>query len=58
MSHLLSWTHLAYVLVLPIVLVGVVNRTKSWWAGRKGPRLLQSGSDLWRLLGKRPVIST
>ena len=57
MKTLLSLTHLAFVLLLPIVLVGVVNRTKSWWAGRQGPRLLQSGSDLWRLLGKRPVIS-
>ena len=58
MNILLSLTHLAFALVLPIVLVGVVNRTKSWWAGRKGPRIFQSGSDLWRLLGKRPVIST
>ncbi len=57
MNTLLSLTHLAFVLVLPIVLIGVVNRTKSWWAGRKGPRILQSASDLWRLLGKRPVVS-
>lgn len=51
-------THGLLVLALPIVLVGLVNRTKSWWAGRKGPRLLQSASDLRRLLGKRPIIST
>jgi formate hydrogenlyase subunit 4 len=42
---------------MPIVLVGLVNRSKSWWAGRKGPRMLQSAFDLWRLLGKRPVTS-
>ncbi len=58
MSLLLTLTHGALVLSLPIVLVGLVNRTKSWWAGRKGPRLLQSAHDLWRLLGKRPIIST
>jgi formate hydrogenlyase subunit 4 len=38
--------------------VGLVNRTRALWAGRKGPRLLQSGSDLLRLLRKRPVYST
>lgn len=58
MNTLLTLTHGVLVLALPIVLVGLVNRTKSWWAGRKGPRLLQSASDLLRLLGKRPVIST
>jgi len=57
MNILLALTHLACVFVMPFLLVGVVNRTKSWWAGRKGPRLLQSASDLWRLLGKRPVYS-
>ena len=58
MNTLLTVTHGLLVLTLPIVLVGLVNRTKSWWAGRKGPRLLQSASDLRRLLGKRPIIST
>ena len=58
MNTLLTATHGLLVLSLPIVLVGLVNRTKSWWAGRKGPRLLQSASDLRRLLGKRPIIST
>lgn len=45
------------VLCMPILLIGVVNRTKSWWVGRRGPGLLQSGWDLWRLLGKRAVVS-
>ena len=54
---LLTLAHFALVLLMPIVMVGVVNRTKSWWAGRKGPRILQSASDLRRLLRKRPIIS-
>lgn len=54
----LTLAHFVLVLLMPIVLVGVVNRTKSWWAGRKGPRILQSASDLRRLLRKRPVISS
>ena len=53
----LGCVHLAIVLTLPILLVGIVNRTKSLWAGRKGPGLLQSGWDLLRLLRKRPVYS-
>lgn len=54
---LLALAHLLTALAMPFVLVGVINRTKSWWAGRKGPGLLQSFHDLKRLLGKRPVVS-
>jgi formate hydrogenlyase subunit 4 len=54
---LLGSVHLALVLSLPILLVGIVTRTKSLWAGRKGPGLVQSGWDLLRLLHKRPVYS-
>lgn len=53
----LTLMHVLLVLGMPIVLVGIINRSKSWWVGRKGPRILQSASDLWRLLGKRPVES-
>lgn len=57
MNISLALIHWAFVLSMPILLVGLVNRTKSWWVGRKGPRLIQSACDLWRLLGKRPVVS-
>ena len=53
----LSVIHVAIVLTLPILLVGIVNRTKSLWTGRRGPALFQSGWDLLRLLRKRPVYS-
>ena len=46
---------LAALLLLPIPLLGLVNRTRALWAGRKGPRLLQTWHDLRRLLRKRPV---
>lgn len=49
--------HVLLVLVMPIFMVGLVNRTKSWWGGRRGPRITQSAWDLLRLLGKRPVVS-
>ena len=58
MKTTLQVIHWLFVLVMPILLVGVVNRTKSWWAARKGPRILQFAYDLWRLLGKKPVEST
>lgn len=54
---LLTLAHMLAVLLMPFVLVGLINRTKSWWAGRKGPRLWQSFYDLRRLLFKRPVVS-
>lgn len=49
--------HLAVVLVAPIFVVGIINRVKSEWAGRRGPRLYQSWFDLVRLLKKTPVYS-
>ncbi|WP_242393858.1 respiratory chain complex I subunit 1 family protein [Anaeromyxobacter oryzisoli] len=57
MTALLVALHLAALLGLPFLLVGIVNRTKALWAGRKGPRLLQAFSDFRRLLRKRPVYS-
>ncbi len=57
MTTLLPFVHLPIVLAMPFLMVGIVNRTKSLWAGRKGPRLTQSFWDLWRLLRKRPVVS-
>ncbi len=53
----LALMHVLIVLAMPILMIGLVNRTKSLWAGRKGPRLLQSWWDLLRLLHKRPVVS-
>jgi formate hydrogenlyase subunit 4 len=50
--------HVAALLLLPIPFLGIVNRTRALWAGRKGPRILQVGADLLRLLKKRPVYST
>jgi formate hydrogenlyase subunit 4 len=50
--------HVLTLLVLPWLVVGVVNRTRSLWSGRRGPPLFQSLSDVLRLLRKRPVYST
>ena len=57
MNLALTLSHWLLVLTMPVALVGVINCTKSWAVGRKGPRLMQSAYDLARLLGKRPVVS-
>ncbi len=48
---------LCFLLLLPPLLLGVVNRVKSILAGRKGPPLLQGYHDLLRLLRKGAVYS-
>lgn len=56
-AGLLMLAHGLMALVLPVVLLGVVNRTKARWSGRQGPGLLQAGWDWLRLLHKEPVYS-
>ncbi|HEV8323161.1 MAG TPA: NADH-quinone oxidoreductase subunit H [Myxococcota bacterium] len=49
--------HVATALALPPLLLGVVNRTKALFAGRRGAPLLQPWLDLWRLWRKGTVFS-
>jgi formate hydrogenlyase subunit 4 len=49
--------HVALVLALPPLLLGVINKTKASFAGRVGPPLLQPYYDLAKLLRKGVVIS-
>ncbi len=49
--------HLAALLALPPLVLGIVNRTKAIFAGRKGPPLLQAYWDLAKLLRKGAVYS-
>lgn len=56
---ILNWAANAIALtLLPFLLLGVVNRIKSLWSGRKGPPILQPAHDLIRLFRKSPVYST
>ncbi len=56
-----AWLRVALQLValvtMPWVLVGVVNRTKALWGGRRGAPILQPLWDVLRLLRKRSVYS-
>lgn len=49
--------NLVAMLLMPFVLIGLVNRAKALWSGRKGPPLLQLLFDVLRLARKRPVYS-
>ena len=55
MTHTL--VHFALLLALPPLLLGVIHKTKAWFAGRRGPPLLQAYYDLLRLLRKDMVFS-
>ncbi len=44
-------------LALPPLLLGIVNRVKSLFAGRQGPPVWQAYADLWRLARKGAVYS-
>lgn len=49
--------HVVLVLVLPPLLLGVINKTKAFFAGRVGPPLLQPWFDVLKLLRKGTVLS-
>jgi formate hydrogenlyase subunit 4 len=53
-----SLVHLALLLAMPPLLLGVINKTKAFFAGRNGPPVLQPYYDLYRLAQKSMVIST
>lgn len=50
--------HCLLLLLLPPLLPGVINKTKAWFGGRKGPPLLQSYFDIIKLMRKGVVISS
>ena len=49
--------HLALLTLLPPLLLGVIQRTKSWCAGRRGPSVWQPYFDLARLARKEVALS-
>jgi formate hydrogenlyase subunit 4 len=46
-----------FILAVPPVMLGVIAKTKAWFAGRVGPPVLQPYYDLTKLLRKRSVFS-
>jgi formate hydrogenlyase subunit 4 len=52
-----SILHLLLLLLAPPLMLGIIQRTKALFAGRRGPPLLQVYYDLWKLLRKGAVYS-
>jgi formate hydrogenlyase subunit 4 len=50
--------HVLLLLALPPLLLGMINKTKAWFAGRVGPPLLQAYYDLLKRMRKGLVLST
>jgi formate hydrogenlyase subunit 4 len=57
MSTLGAASHVAALVLMPTLVVGVINRTKSIWSGRRGLPIVQLAHDVFRLLRKQPVYS-
>ena len=55
---ILPFVHVAVLIACPPLLLGIINRTKSAFAGRRGPPVLQPYHDLLKLLRKGSVYST
>ncbi|MBN2809385.1 MAG: NADH-quinone oxidoreductase subunit H [Deltaproteobacteria bacterium] len=49
--------HLLFLLLLPPLLMGIINKTKAGFAGRRGAPLLQRYYDILKLLRKGMVLS-
>lgn len=50
--------NIALLFILPFLFLGLINRVKSFWAGRQGPSIMQPFRDFVRLMRKGEVIST
>ncbi len=46
-----------FIVTVPPVMLGVIGKTKAWFAGRVGPPVMQPYRDLIKLLRKRSVFS-
>lgn len=58
LTNFLLWSgNMALALVISPLLIGIINKTKAFFAGRQGPRLLQLYYDLAKLLKRSSVYS-
>jgi len=53
-----KFLNIIFFIFAPFLFMGVINRVKSLWAGRKGPSVFQPFYDFLKLLKKGEVIST
>ncbi len=55
--HILLLLHLTILFVFPPLLLGIIGKTKAFFAGRIGPPLLQPYFDIFKLMHKESVYS-
>jgi formate hydrogenlyase subunit 4 len=49
--------NIIFIIFFPLFFIGLINRVKSFWAGRKGPSVIQPFRDFFKLVRKGEVIS-
>ena len=54
---LIKLINIIMMLFLPFIMLGIIKKTKAFFAGRKGVRVMQPFFDFLRLIKKEPVIS-
>lgn len=54
---LVTLINILILLTVPFLMLGVINKTKAFWAGRKGASILQPLFDFYRLMNKESVYS-
>ena len=57
MSFLIIFINIISLLIMPFIMLGIIKKTKAFWAGRKGIVLLQPLYDFIRLIKKEPIYS-
>ncbi|EKE03929.1 MAG: NAD-dependent dehydrogenase subunit [uncultured bacterium] len=50
--------NILFLLIFPFLFIGLINKTKAFWAGRKGASIFQPFYDFVKLLKKGQIIST
>ena len=54
---MLTFLNILILIFMPFVMIGIIKKTKAFWGGRKGVKLLQPLYDVLRLLKKETVYS-
>ncbi len=50
--------NIIFIIFFPLFFIGLINRAKSFWSGRKGPSVMQPFRDFIKLIKKGEIIST
>ena len=54
---MIATLNILILIFMPFIMIGIIKKTKAFWGGRKGVRLLQPLYDVLRLLKKETVYS-